>query len=801
MKHPLLISLTALALLAPTSLHAVPARPVQRTVTLADGRSHTLTLTGDEHCHYWLSDEGRPMRLASSGKWRELTTFELENMQAKAAESRESSNARRARRRAIGNFQPLTGKKRGIVILMRFQDQDFSIENPREVYNDFFNKKGYTDYGMTGSVADYFRAQSYGQFELEFDIVGPFTLRQNMAFYGAPNGDNHDTNPRGMVEEAVRAAAKQVDFTPYDWNDDGEVNQVFIIYAGYGEAQGADENTIWPHESRLGEALTFNGKTINTYACSCELAGKSGATIDGIGTACHEFSHCLGLPDFYDVKYNGGFGMATWDLMDQGSYNGDSRTPAGYTSYERWMAGWLTPTEITKETDISNMRPLAETPEAYILYNDANRDEYYLLENRQFTGFDSALYGHGLLVLHVDYDQAAWRSNSVNTQKSHQHMSIITADGDNTMGTLSGDPFPGKAGTTQLTDESQPTATLFNDNSDGQRLMHKSIERIQESSEGFISFTAMRPLLGKPTVKITSATESNVTIQWEAVPMATSYEVQITETPVKQSADEARTLEEHFTKTYKKTAGFSDIGSKLNDYLDTPGFSGTKLYQSPGYLRFGTGTENGNLRSPVQKALTTGQLTIVMTVAPFAEGTEVAGKVRVVTNGKGVEEVPFAFSTAQTILIYPEMQLDEIFRIDIEPTSRMYISYLAFYDGMFTAEELGIGAKVKAAAPRRVKTSTTTTLATTYTLTQPTPSSTYSFTVRALEDMRTSRWSDAVTAGPWGSGIDALRYGTQNGSHTTTATDRMLYDLSGRRIEKPTKSGLYIQGGKKYLTK
>ena len=493
--------------------------------------------------------------------------------------------------------------------------------------------------------------------------------------------------------------------------------------------------------------------------------------------------------------------MATWDLMDQGSYNGDSRTPAGYTSYERWMAGWLTPVEITNETNISDMRPLTETPEAYILYNEANRDEYYLLENRQLTGFDSALYGHGLLVLHVDYDHGAWRGNTVNTQKTHQRMSVIAADGDYSMNSLAGDPFPGLDGIVQLTDESQPAATLFNVNRDGQRLMHKSIERVQETSEGLISFTAMRPLLNRPTVKLASSSESGVTIQWETVPMATSYEVQITEKPARQSAEDARTLEEHFTKTYKKTAGFSDISSSLNNYLETPGFTGSKLYQSPGYLRFGTGTENGTLRSPVQKALTTGQLTIVMTVAPFAEDTEVKGKVRVITNGKGVEELPFAFSTVQTIVMYPEMQLDEIFRIDIEPNSRMYISYLAFYDGMFTAEELGIGAKVKAAAPRRVKTSTTTTLATTYTMSQPTPSSTYSFTVRALEDMRTSRWSDAVTAGPWGSGIDALRYGTQNGSHTTTATDRMLYDLHGRRIEKPTMNGLYIQGGKKYLTK
>ncbi|MCR4921210.1 MAG: M6 family metalloprotease domain-containing protein [Bacteroidaceae bacterium] len=770
---------------------------MKRTVTLADGRDHTLTLTGDEYCHYWLCDDGRPMQKTATGTWRELSAFEIKNVQAKAVAIRKNNNTRRARRKAIGSFQPLIGKKRGIVILVNFQDKKFSMDNPRELYNDFFNKRGYTDYGMTGSVADYFLAQSYGQFELDFDILGPYTLTQPMKFYGAPNGDANDTNAQAMVQEAVRAAAKDIDFTPYDWNGDDEVNQVFIIYAGYGQAQGGEENTIWPHEARIGEALTFNGKTISTYACSCELANGSGTTIDGIGSACHEFSHCLGLPDFYDVNYNGGYGMSTWDIMDSGSYNNDSRTPAGYTSYERWMAGWLTPTEISQETNIKDMRPIVETPEAYILYNEGNRDEYYLLENRQLVSFDAGLYGHGLLVIHVDYDKSAWMANTVNTRKSHQRMSPIAADDnyENSVYSLSGDPFPGKNKVTSLTDESTPAGTTFRANRDGQFLMHKSIERIVETNTGLISFTAMRPLLAKPEVALESSTGKAFTIRWNPVEMATSYDIQVKEMPAKQSPEEAIILEEHFTKCYRKTAGFTDIGSSLSNYLDTPGFSGSKLYQSPGYLRLGTGTENGVLRSPAMRALSTGQLTIVMTLAPFTEGTEVNGNVRVVTNKKPTEEIPFAFTTAQTIVLHPTTQLDEAFRIDLVPTSRMYISYLAFYDGEFNADELGVEARERNTAPRHVKTSNLSTTATTYTFEELSPTSTYSVIVRAREDERFSRWSDEVVAGPWTDGIVLTRNNKQSTDRNSRILNDIPFDLAGRRIATPEGRGLYIRNG------
>ena len=789
MRNKLLLLLTAVLFL-PASLKAVPAYPAKRIVKMADGTEQVLTLTGDEFCHYWLTEDGKSMVLQADGTFRPLSYFELENIKAAGSEARSGSNARRARRKAIGNFQPILGKKRGLVILVNFRDVKFVTENPQAVYQDFFNKRGYTDYGMTGSVRDYFIAQSYGKFELDFDVVGPYTLTKAMGAYGAPSANGHDSDPQAMAEEACKMADEEVNFANYDWDGDGVVDQVFVIYAGYGESQGAPANTIWPHESVIGGELKLDYVNVHTYACSCELSGKEGTNLDGIGTACHEFSHCLGFPDFYDVSYNGGFGMSYWDLMDAGSYNNDSRTPAGYTAYEKWMAGWLEPVELTEETQVTGMKPLAEAPEAYILYNEANRDEYYLLENRQKVGFDAGLYGHGMLVVHVDYEKNMWNANNVNTDPNHQCMTIIAADGTYNFNSLAGDPFPGAKRKTALTDDTTPAATLYNKNVSGEKLMGKAIERITESEDGLISFLAVRPPLGIPQVKMVDPTETSFTATWDAVDKATEYEMELTETPARQSVLESLIMEEDFQGAYSKSAGFSDVSSKLNTLLSTKGFSGSGLYQTPDLLRLGTGTTTGQLRTPTQNALSTGQLTIVMKVKPFTEGTSVTASVSIRTNNKPLETINVNFDTERYVVLHPTTVLDEIFRVEISASSRMYIQYLALYDGVFSEEELGLG--TSEAKPRRVVKQTLTTTGTSYTWSDLTPGSLYTLIVRAKDAERASRWSQEVSFQA-AVGIDAVS------AQPAKGRPDVWYDLQGRPVRVPQKHNIYIRNGRKVL--
>jgi len=476
-----------------TSAWSIPAKRITDTYTLQDGSQRELTLVGDEFGHYFLSSEGEAFRMNEEGIMQPISITAANNRRLTRSVQRE--RVRKNRRNTT--FQ---GEKRGLVILVNFSDKQFTTNNPQEVFSRIFNEEGYNEGYFTGSVHDYFYDQSYGVFNLQFDVVGPYTVSKKMSYYGENNKDDEDKYAATMVQEACLLANEDVDFTQYDWAGDGEVDQVYVIYAGYSEASGADASTVWPHEwdfesaAAQGDgtgALFLDGVYVNTYACSSELMGRRGTRIDGIGTACHEFSHCLGLPDMYDTDASGGtynFGMDCWDLLDYGCYNNNGYTPASFTSYERMFCGWLTPVVITDAASIREMSPITSAPEAYIIYNKADSDEYYLLENHQNQSWDTYAYGHGLLVLHVDYDEDAWYNNTVNNISSRQRMTIIPADNKLSSTNLSGDPFPGTSGNTSLTNTTTPAAKLYSRNSDGTKFLSCPITDIQESSSGLISF-------------------------------------------------------------------------------------------------------------------------------------------------------------------------------------------------------------------------------------------------------------------------------------------------------------------------
>ena len=496
----MLMSLLMFAVLA----FAVPAKPgLTRLLTLSNGSTVMATLVGDEHGHYWLGADGKAYQSAGNDVYQSV---DLQAVKQHGAQRRAAANQRRTRclaPRKVGEVGSITGDKKGIIILVNFKDVSFTATQAD--FNNLANTKNYVSGNYKGSMYDYFYAQSDGQFRLTFDVVGPVTVSQNRAYYGANNSNDDDVKPAAMVVEAVKLVDNMVNFADYDWDSDGYVDQVYVVYAGKGEADGGSEDTIWPHEWELSSASAYGGSRqrldgvyIDTYACGGEQDGSTGETA-GIGTMCHEFSHCLGYPDFYDTDYSGGQGMFEWDLMDSGSYNGGGYQPAGYTSYERWVAGWKTPTELVNTQSISNMKALQDTgSDTYIIYNKGNRNEYYLLENRQKTGWDASLPGKGLLILHVDYDATAWSNNTPNDVPSHQRMTWIPADNEYQYTTYQGskyyttagmknDPFP--YGTVNAFGKNTtPAATLYNNNSDGTKYLDSSVENITQNADGTISF-------------------------------------------------------------------------------------------------------------------------------------------------------------------------------------------------------------------------------------------------------------------------------------------------------------------------
>lgn len=799
MTKKYLLILLAVFLLLPITVKAIPAYPVRKTATLKDGSKLEVTFTGDEHFSFYKSDDGRAFRLLDDNRFQEIPQNELMGLCAKAGENVASANVRRAARR-VGSATPnLKGKKKGLVVLVSFFDNDFTIENPQAYFNNVFNKTGFNENGMTGSVADYFNAQSYGAMQLDFDVVGPYKLSKSMGYYGAPSNGQNDSNPQQMAVDAVKMANPDVNFADYDWNNDGEVDQVFIIYAGYGQNYGASSNTIWPHESSME---TFNvkldGMKLATYGCTCELRGteKSGGKPDGIGAACHEFSHCMGLPDMYDSQYTGNYGTGCWDLMNQGCYLDDSCTPCCYTAYERMFCGWLTPIELNSETQITGMKALASNPEAYILYNDGNRNEFYMLENRQHEGFDAALYNHGLLVTHITYDASAWSSNAVNVGVV-QRCCVVPADNSfsSSYASIAADVYPGSMQNTALTNRSVPAATLNTPNADGEYLLNKSIEHITETN-GTISFLACRPDLAIPQVTVNKLSDNSFRAEWPAVNGAEAYELQLDEFPAKNSAEDALVLEETFEKCYAKSNGYTNISTKLDQYTDNKGFTGSVLFQGKSGLLCGTSSSTGELKTPWLRATETGAMTIAIGVAPFEEGKAVDVEVilQLYTSNKLVSLGTFSITTAGVLLFQPDCVFNEYTRIQIKPQGRMFFTSLRCYDGAFSAAELGVSPLNQAAkAPRKVKTSVLTTKEAKYTFTGLVPTSRYEVKVRATDSERTSYWSDIQSVEFAGSTpVESVKVGEED------VLDMPVYDLSGRQVTRPSK-GIYITKGKKYI--
>lgn len=498
--------LSLMSLLVMTSIvFAVPAKKgTWKTVKIADGTSVRVQLAGDENLHYWQSEDGRVfLPDSATGVYQQ---HDLSAMKTKASNRVRSINARRQKvmHKATATTRAYTGEKKGLVIMVQFSDKSFSTSYTKSFCSRMMNEEGFSDEPFVGSVRDYFLAQSSNSFILDFDVVGPVTLSRSYRYYGANDRDGNDKYPGQMAAEACIAATDSVDFSDYDWDGDGEVEQVIILYAGKGEADSGSESTIWPHEwylssSDYGKSLTLDGVTVDQYAAINELQGYGtyNGQANGIGTFCHEFSHCLGFPDLYDTE-GSNFGMCTWSLMDYGSYNGDTYQPCAYTSYERMTAGWLTPTVLgDDDVSVTSMQPITQAQEAYIMYNEKDSNEYVLLENRQLDGWDESGYGAGLLAIHVDYDEEVWYYNTVNNEADHQRCTIYHADnsdGYSYASDLAGDPFPYDSNDS-LTQYSTPALQLYNYNVDSTKYIRGAIYNITQNSDGTIDFDykSLRP--------------------------------------------------------------------------------------------------------------------------------------------------------------------------------------------------------------------------------------------------------------------------------------------------------------------
>ncbi len=453
MKKIFIIALALGAyLFVPTSAEAKPAYPKGIEVVQPDGSTLTIYKHGDEFGHYTTLANGTWVEKQADGFYKEIPAQNSAQVQQKRMQS-----SKRRVTEQVQRAYPLNLAPRGLVILVNFSDVKFAEENTREVYEQQLNGENYTANGAYGSARQYFMEQSYGQYTPHFDVVGPVDLPQKMEYYGANDGSGLDKYVDKLVKQACDLADKNwdVDFTQYDADNDAEVDFVYFIYAGYGEADSPDQNTIWPHAYWLyegyGQRYMLDKKLINMYACSSELSYDTKRR-DGINTFCHEFSHVLGLPDLYNIYYDANIKTwGYWDLMDYGPYANNGVIPPAYSASERFFLGWLTPTilnspvtvtlhEVTKRGSCL----ISSTGKHNLKGNDPNPTEYFILENRQQTAWDQGLPGHGMLITKISYDYATWLNNSPNT-KSGMRVDLIEADGRSSYSSSTAEGKPGDA--------------------------------------------------------------------------------------------------------------------------------------------------------------------------------------------------------------------------------------------------------------------------------------------------------------------------------------------------------------------
>ncbi len=517
MKRPIITLLAATVTLAAA---AVPAKRGVLSVTQPDGTEMPVLLMGDEFHHIYLTVDSLPLTTGADG-FMQYALYDDNTGRLRASGVRASADARlrstaeheviatltpcatRAamlspkkksqRRRAIaqgglGLFDssfPVKGDVKALVILVNYKDVKFQTPDPSAYFSDMLMKQGFSEYGATGSAYDYFFDNSDGQFRPQFDCYGPVDLPNNRSYYGGNNSNDEDKAPEEMIIHAVELLDDEVDFSQYDTDDDGFVDNVYVFYAGRGEADGGGTNSVWPHSYNIywgaGRICQADGVMFDYYACSNEW---DGAKPDGIGTFVHEFSHVMGLPDLYDVDYKNAKYVTpgAWSVLDMGNYN-NSRTPAAYGAFERNALGWNEPRVLDGPADIE-LEHILGSNESCLIPTEKDT-EFFLLENRQKKGWDAYVPGAGMLIWHIDYNSRVWQNNEVNINRSHQYVDIVEAGGTANNGinsAMRSYTFPGSKNVTSFTSSTTPALESW-----AGKAINLPITDIKES-DGKISF-------------------------------------------------------------------------------------------------------------------------------------------------------------------------------------------------------------------------------------------------------------------------------------------------------------------------
>lgn len=397
---------------------------------------------------------------------------------------------------------PHTGNAPTLVILAQFTNQVSVGTTPSQWASSFF--------GASSSVADYYDDASYGALDViratesngtaNDGIVGWVTLPRTHPNTGSlDSGDYANVNATAVA--AVTAADPFVNFAAYDTNANGSIEprelHVVVITAGYEASSGCGGPNVWGHRwtSYYATPPTVDGKVVlgttsggYTMFGEAHCAGAS-AHMATIGIMVHELGHDIGWPDLYDTTGATQGGVGRWSVMANGSWNATAGQPSGSTPplpdpFLRSLQGWVTPTQVSGAGQSVTVPAATSSSTVYrVLANPGGVDwamagwgsqigtgEYFLIENRQLTGWDAGLPGCGILVWHIDETRP---TSGVNNTASRRLVQLEQADG---LGNLNGagtnrgdagDPYPGSTGNTSFAVGTNPNSRLYGDADSG----------------------------------------------------------------------------------------------------------------------------------------------------------------------------------------------------------------------------------------------------------------------------------------------------------------------------------------------
>ena len=336
------------------------------------------------------------------------------------------------------------------------------------------------DSSNPNSMTSYYAELSKGMLSVTGEVVGYVRAPKPYSFYTnseSGTGNNYPNNTPGLLVDALTEFCKTDNLKRFDTDNDGYVDGIFLIHAGGGaEAEGDPlkrPHMIWSHKWTLPTPFSNQGVKVFAYSTEPE---------DGrVGVFAHEFGHVLGLPDLYDTTYRTR-GVGDWCLMGGGSWGGNGNNPTRMSCWCLSKLGWIQP-QVVKSPITAQIDTLANDSNAcYRLWDGGKKEsEYFLIENRQTVGQDSALSGAGLAIWHIDETQSS------NTNPLSYWVGLVQADGkkdleNNRNSGEAGDLFPGSSNVTSIDDSSNPSTRSNGGTSTG-----VSITKIKNSANGIIS--------------------------------------------------------------------------------------------------------------------------------------------------------------------------------------------------------------------------------------------------------------------------------------------------------------------------